>query len=260
MSKKILIIYQTHGNEPIGADIISILRANEKLVRHYDCIIGNPEAVKKNVRYINEDLNRIGNKNLNLQSYESKRSKELIKIISNYEYVIDIHETKSSDDDMLIISNWSINRHNALLKCPIKKIIFWPPSKSDTLPITSNCANGFELEIGTKTKYKDKINEIATILEKTIDNIIEKSIKNENKEYFGIYEKISDSDVTSGDIITNFNEYISPKGEIYFPLCFGKFNGNNGYKMSKIDKYINTGILTKIKTSSQLKVLIDENS
>lgn len=260
MNKKILIIYQTHGNEPIGADVVSILQTNEKLVKYYDCIIGNPEAVKKEVRYIDEDLNRLGNVSLNKQSYESKRSKELIKLISNYEYAIDIHETKSSDDDMLIVSSWSINRHNALLKCPIKKIVFWPSSSIDTYPISNNCANGFEIEIGTKTTYNEKIEQASIILQETIKNIIGNIIANNTREYFGVYEEIAKSDLKGGTILKNFNEYYSQNGESFYPLFFGKHAGKIGYKMKRIDKYVNSSILTKINISSQLKRLIDENS
>lgn len=260
MNKKILIIYQTHGNEPVGADIVNKLKKQKDIIPYFDSIVGNPKATKKNIRFIDEDLNRIGNNDLNLQSYESKRSKELFKIISNYEYVIDIHETKSSDDNMLIVSNWSLNKHNTLLKCPVEKIIFWPPSNSSTIPIISSCVNGFELEIGTKTKYKEKVKEIPRILEKTIKNIIEDINETEKREYFGIYGKISDDDIKKDDILINFNEYISQNGESYFPLRFGKYDGKNGYKMARIDKYINNVKLTEIKTSSQLKQLIDENS
>lgn len=260
MNKNILIIYQVHGNEPIGADVVSILQANEKLAKYYDCIIGNPEAVKKDVRYINEDLNRVGNKSLNIQSYESKRSKELIKIISNYKYVIDIHETKSSDDVMLIVSNWSTDRHNSLLFCPVEKVFFWPSSNIDTYPISNNCANGFEIEIGTKTTYNEKINQIYIVLQKTINNIIGNIIANNTREYFGVYEKISKLDIKKDDILENFREYHSLSKEIFYSLRFGEHMGNIGYKMKRIDKYVNSGILTKINISSQLKILIDENN
>lgn len=258
MKKKILIIYQTHGDEPIGSDVVSILQTNEDLTKYYDCIIGNPEAVKKNVRYIDEDLNRVGNKSLNPQSYESKRSKELIKIISNYEYVIDIHETKSSDDIMLIISNWSLNRYKSLLFCPVEKVIFWPPSNISTGSIINHCSNGFEIEVGTKTTYKEKIKEVLLILQKTIESIVENNNTNDNKKYFGVYEEITKSDLREGIILKNFNEYCSRDGESFYPLCFGKYLGKIGYKMKRIDKYVNTNTLTEITISSQLKTLINE--
>ncbi len=59
--KKIIIVSGTHGNEinPIWA-VKKFRDQNSSIDRHieYKYILGNPEAYKKGIRYVDTDLNR----------------------------------------------------------------------------------------------------------------------------------------------------------------------------------------------------------
>ena len=118
-TKKILIVYQTHGNEPIGKDVSLLFQKNFlELSSNCDFIIGNPEAAKLNVRFIDCDINRIAPGNSASELYEMRRAAELAIIMSSYTYVIDIHETKSGDDIMLIVPSYSKTQLKTAQFCP----------------------------------------------------------------------------------------------------------------------------------------------
>lgn len=112
----------THGNERGGKDILEKLVAEispDNLSGQLGLILGNPQAYEKNVRFIDEDLNRLlepeklksilnlppktggtqgaGKEILNQVqddiSYEQKRLLEIIPHYQNIDYLLDIHAT-----------------------------------------------------------------------------------------------------------------------------------------------------------------------
>ena len=80
---KTLIIRNLHGDENPPREFSGI-----------PAIIGNPEAMRKNVRFIDSDLNRsFGKRNKNAKGYEKRRAQELTKLMKDFDVVIDIHRT-----------------------------------------------------------------------------------------------------------------------------------------------------------------------
>ena len=58
MKKNLLFTTLTHGDEPIGLNVIKRLQdINKKSKINY--IISNPKAFSKNIRFIDSDLNRV---------------------------------------------------------------------------------------------------------------------------------------------------------------------------------------------------------
>lgn len=102
--KKFLVIGGLHGNEPLG---LEVCRRLEKLKLPYiDVLYGNPTAIKKNIRFIDEDLNRVfpGNPK---GSLEAKRASEIMKICRKYDFVIDFHNTYCPDNDCTFLGSKS---------------------------------------------------------------------------------------------------------------------------------------------------------
>jgi len=115
----------THGNERVGAKIIEQLKKllpKEEIFGEIYLIIGNPKALKKNVRFIDFDLNRLfGNdfKKLSAKSYyslsiEQKRALELAPILAKADYLLDIHSTIKKSIPFVYIKNSS--KHIKLAK------------------------------------------------------------------------------------------------------------------------------------------------
>jgi len=80
--KKILFIAATHGNEPIGVDVLQRL---EKTRTNFDWIIGNPKALAQNTRCFEGDLNRSAPGDAASPLYEKRRAKEILDLSKQYE-------------------------------------------------------------------------------------------------------------------------------------------------------------------------------
>ncbi len=82
----------THGNEYGSLPaILKWIKSNSFDFR-VTVFIGNPEAVKKNTRFVEEDLNRVYT-DLSRNSLESQRAKEIAPLIQDANLFLDLHQT-----------------------------------------------------------------------------------------------------------------------------------------------------------------------
>ena len=93
-----VIIGGLHGNEIVGAEITHKLYAQQDNLRaRILAVLGNPEAFKRNVRYIEEDLNRKFTDPVTGGTLEAERAKELERLFryitetGRRPLVIDLH-------------------------------------------------------------------------------------------------------------------------------------------------------------------------
>ena len=96
----ILVIGGLHGDEPLGIEMVRGLQ--EKPLPGVTAIIGNPEAVRANIRCIESDLNRVfpGKSEGNL---EERRAAEIIEIAQGFDLVLDFHNTRAPDNDCTFV-------------------------------------------------------------------------------------------------------------------------------------------------------------
>src|SRR3989344_7923920 len=92
-----------HGNELTPLEIIK--RYFKDKVSY---IIANSEAVHKNKRFIESDLNRSFNGKSN--TFEEKIAQKLLKELKKYKYVLDFH-TSTSDTPIFIIMTKITPKH-----------------------------------------------------------------------------------------------------------------------------------------------------
>ena len=102
---KLLILGAIHGNEVAGplatARLMKEIERGEiKLKKGSLTIlpIANREANLKDVRQIEENLNRVINKWEHPDTYEKKLGVEVAKLIENCDYMLDIHSTHNAGD------------------------------------------------------------------------------------------------------------------------------------------------------------------
>ncbi len=103
---RVVILGGIHGNEPTGVRAIEqFLQEDFSLQRgSLVCAIGNPEALQKDVRYIDHDLNRSFLKDADSteKSYEKNRAQTLMPLLETADYLLDIH-TASADTAPFVI-------------------------------------------------------------------------------------------------------------------------------------------------------------
>lgn len=96
----ILVVGGTHGNETLGIDIVESLR--KKPIANIKTLIGNPKAVSQGKRFIETDLNRSFGKELEL-TYEEQRATYIRNIASNYDVVLDFHNTQAPGNNTCFV-------------------------------------------------------------------------------------------------------------------------------------------------------------
>ena len=109
--KKILFVVCTHGDELAGHKLFQDYPYGETDKVSWKVIIGNPEAVTLNTRYIESDLNRSFHIK-QAETYEEKRAQTLKKYFREFDEIYDIHTTRSihpsSWDDCIFINNTNV--------------------------------------------------------------------------------------------------------------------------------------------------------
>jgi succinylglutamate desuccinylase len=191
--EKILFVTATHGDEPIGVEVVREIKKT-KLGGKFSSIIGNPKALKKKARFVDADLNRIfpGNSRGN---YEERRACQIIKKMNNFDCVIDLHGTVSSTGIFIIMTRLNLKNLELALRFDISKIVVWPEASetSGSLSTFAKRGMGIEIESGEKSdpKIKKKLKKILSDFlknKKTTVNI-EKEIK--SRKFFSVIGKIN---------------------------------------------------------------------
>lgn len=238
MNNKILFISATHGNEEYSIKVLdSLEKKYPKSEYGYERIIGNPKALKRDIRFIERDLNRSAPGDIKSKVYEKKRAAEIMKISEEFKYVIDLHGSNSKCGVTVIIPYPSVR--NILLSglFDIKKVVIWYTKKSyKNVPLTQYCKPpGLEIECGPKKDPKISI-ALKKVLEKFLRDQegmgIEQLITRlKNKEFYlvyGIYK-------SKNKITKDFKKIETEKEKFYSFMSANQYPGKiTCYKMRKI--------------------------
>lgn len=106
--KTSLILVGVHGNEKCGIEAFEKIAPTLSIKNgEVFFIIGNPKAVEKNVRFIDENLNRLFRKEIlseNKNTYERTLVPELMKYMQKSDALLDIHASNTPDSEPFIIA------------------------------------------------------------------------------------------------------------------------------------------------------------
>ena len=132
--KKVTIMWWIHGNEPTWYNTISRLLNTLQI----DCwevtlIIANPEAIKANKRYLNQDLNRSFTNNTNtLDPYEKVCIDTIKQELDNTDILLDLHNTVKNNSPRFILTEEQ-KTYSSLFN--VKYVVTWihktHPNSSD---------------------------------------------------------------------------------------------------------------------------------
>lgn len=149
---KFAIVGGTHGNEPVGVEVIQAL--GESSGRHsFETMIGNPEAYRLGRRFVDSDLNRAFGKNGVAKGYELKRAKEIEQALrGNVDFIVDMHTTTSNMGATLILthSNARTRQAAAYLKGLHPELLLLETTQTDEdcFFVSSNAPAGLIFELG----------------------------------------------------------------------------------------------------------------
>jgi len=148
--KTVAIFAGIHGDEKAG------IKATEKVIKEIDLqsgtvhfVLGNPKAVKKNIRYTESNLNRDFIKTNSPKTYEQKRAQELMELLDNCDALLDLHAYKEPLGDATPFAICEPHCFEVVKKLPIKKIV----------------SNITSFQDGSTNGYMDKHNKIGVVVE-----------------------------------------------------------------------------------------------
>ena len=151
---KIAIVGGTHGNEPVGIEVMKHFRDKRSSYKNsYECFWSNPKAFELKKRYVDFDLNRSFGKNTQTHGYEKQRAQELTDhILGHFDLCIDLHTTTSNMGLTAILNNTHINTQKACAmleqSIPHFKLIEEEKLDIECTHLNRLCPAGITIEVG----------------------------------------------------------------------------------------------------------------
>lgn len=160
--EKVFIVGGTHGNEQIGAFLVENL-SNELVKNQFsfpvETLVANPKAVKRKIRYIDADLNRLFKseelENLNKSSYENERARVINHIIgpkgNNNNFLIDLHTTNANMGVTIMTPQqtpFQLNLLDYIAKRVDNVNIYFSKMSNDRPSLNSVTNGSFLIEVG----------------------------------------------------------------------------------------------------------------
>lgn len=242
---KILFICATHGDEKFSIPVLKKLETLfNKEEYSYSWIIGNPRALKKNVRFTDVDLNRSAPGDPKSPNYEERRAADILSLAQNYDLVIDIHGTDSACGVVKIIPYPTSKNIKLAQAIPLKRNVIWYEESSQIKgPIVQHTKiPAIEIECGPKNSpaVSEKLKEtLKLILTSNKAGTFFTDDENPPQEFYNVYGLKRGK--TSEDV-KDF-EIIREKGESYYPfLSSNQYQGIICYKLKKLES-LATGVL-----------------
>lgn len=226
---KILITINTHGDEINGFTI----------PEGVDSLIANPRAKEEGKRYIESDLNRSFNGKSD--TFEEKMAQELIPILQNYDFVIDIHSTITGNTDAVISTHNTAKEQEAAHYAHAGNYIYIPTLQNSLI---HHAINGLALELGLKTekeRYQKAINNLVSFLQgkksqKTTNQKRWKCLGTEEKPEGYTTHLKNYENVSKGQIIASKPHHVRVASENFTTFLWGstQYEDIFGFKLVKL--------------------------
>ena len=248
----ILLNILTPGDELVRVRVANEIRKKypDLLGNGLDIQIANEEAYKAGKRFIDEDLNRCFPGNPNGTS-EQKRAAAILPNLTTYDCVIDIHSTKSTTTDTIIITKITPTIRTMISVIEPRHVFMMKVNPDGAL--IHHCTNGIALEFGN-----DASEEVFQKNVRAIDTVISTLLLQKPTPGLGMatdyYEVFAPIQKNPGDTllpeIKNFslvtagmpfatNKVGKPISyeEDFYPVIFGQSNYETifGFAAKKID-------------------------
>lgn len=220
-----LFIGGTHGDEPIGVDV---LRELERTTPDLHWIVGNPKALEQGTREFEGDLNRSAPGDASSPRYAERRAAEILSSAQPYGSVVDIHGTSSAADIFIIITH-PCPETFALAACfDIQNVVIWPSITPDLKgPLSESLPCAIEIECGPK-----QASETRQRLKEVLEAYLSESKPKRTQYFFEAYGTLELADIPS-----SLQEFSSceARGEQFYPLLVGEYASKNiaCYKLRK---------------------------
>lgn len=245
----VALVGSLHGDEPVGARVLDEIGNLQLIKGQIITVIGNPLALKKRVRFIEEDLNRSFLKEP-INTRERKIAKKIMKEISSADFVIDIHSTTTNTNGVVIVSSLNKKIKEAIDVMKPKNVVLI--SSMAKYSLIGSVSHSVSLEYGEHHKektYRESLEAVLRFL--SYQGIIERKRAKKSEEkinYFkvsGAVKRPNDfkmnpiknlSLVRKGSILGYVASQPIKAKESFYPFLFGpkSYPDIMGFKAKKI--------------------------
>ncbi|OGH68030.1 MAG: hypothetical protein A3C15_00550 [Candidatus Magasanikbacteria bacterium RIFCSPHIGHO2_02_FULL_50_9b] len=232
--KKILFIGGTHGNEPIGVNVLLRLSNTHDT---FDWLIGNPRAFEQGTREFEGDLNRSAPGDVNSPQYASRRAAEIITRAQDYQYTIDLHGATEPTGIFLIITNPCAENFALAARLNVQRIVVWPSFSAELKgPLSEFVPCGLEIECGNKNapETEQALTKILTeFLASDVSAPIDWRTTLATREIYEVHGSLRD---TPQQQLTEFGS-VTINNESFVSLFVGTYQPTTGVVCYKLRRY-----------------------
>lgn len=195
--EKIAIVFCLHGNEKYGAEVVA------KLPASYSRFLANKEALKENVRFIDDDMNRVFPGKID-GNHEERLAFDLKNRLRNFDCVLDLHSSSNDCPLFGIVTNPTIEHIRFAKRLGLKKLVVFYRDSSKSSALIDHVKCGISLEVGShgRKENAEEVLELIGNLDGKVDVPMEifEFKKNISKESDEVLLK-NFCDVKNGDLI-----------------------------------------------------------
>lgn len=234
---RILFVAGTHGDEGFSRDVFKNLTGRYPRNEFgYDRTVGNPRALRQDIRFTEVDLNRSAPGNLTSEVYEERRAAQIMELSKRYKFVIDVHGSVADCGIVTIIPYPSLPNLALASMLPIERNVIWYAKSSlEKGPLVqfTDCP-GIEIECGPKSSeqtQRDLEEVLSKFLENRANSNLDDLIQNlKGKEFFNVYGRLGgDGSQYKDFVLARVDE------EEFYPFMSNQYPGTACYKMKKIN-------------------------
>jgi hypothetical protein len=218
---RILIIGAQHGDERLGPQLYRFLKKDPRRYASVDYLCGNPKAYRRNIRFIESDLNRSFVPNP--KTYEERRAQKILQIIERgkYDYVLDVHTAREEVGCLFIATRLDDTMERIIAASCIERVAIMPP-KIANCALIGNVPNAISIEYerqlaGRRQTLRD--------LKELIDNLLHSQTARQREIFY------VDSAIPLGSQVSKQAKNFELCEEKFYPVIFGP--GNTAYTEHK---------------------------
>lgn len=244
---ELVIIGSLHGDEPAGKRAIErILEKDLEYAKPVKFIIANEQALEKDIRYIDTDLNRSFPGDPDSDSHEERLAAALLEEIGDAS-VLDIHTTHSHPEPFSPVKNLDEETLDLAAAAGIGHVIYFPDETGSLVEHTG----GIVVETGYQHS-EEAVDNAVEIIERTLAyfGIIERPLQPTEPEVYRYLDTVKGSgweftaenfkEVKEGEVYARKGDQELTADRDFYPVLMSThgYEGQLGFRAEKITDQI----------------------
>ncbi|MBC5793110.1 MAG: succinylglutamate desuccinylase/aspartoacylase family protein [Nanohaloarchaea archaeon] len=237
------VVGSIHGDEPCGKKVIErFLNSDIQVKKPLKLVIANEEALEKDKRYLEADLNRSFPGDLESDKHEERLAAKILEEVKGMN-VLDLHTTRSHPEPFATLSHLNEDTKEMCRKAGVENAVYFSESNG-TL---NGEVTGIVVETGLQGSDQAVENGFNVLLNYlAAEGIIEREFELSDPNYFKYYETVEgdwEFKATNFDLVKEGTVFAKRNGEelvaeeSFYPILMSNdgYEGMLGFKAEKMN-------------------------